>query len=60
VSDEEARDLRAAQRRRVAREKRLADQSDEPSEEAAHRRRADKARYLEEKLKERERSEREG
>jgi hypothetical protein len=59
VSDEETEALRAEQERRAAREEELAEESDQSTEEAAHRRRADKARYLEEKLEERAQSEEE-
>ena len=58
AEDDETRALRAEQHRRAAREKGLADQSDQPRDEAEHQRRAEKARYLEKKLEERERSER--
>ena len=47
--------LRQAQRERSELEE--AAQATTPAEEAAHRRRADKASYLEDKLRERERSE---
>jgi hypothetical protein len=59
VSDEETEALRTEQERRAALEEQLAEESDQSTEEAAHRRRADKARYLEEKLEERARSEEE-
>lgn len=58
VDDAETRNLHAEQHQRAASEERLADQSDHRSDESAHRRRADKARYLKEKLEERARSER--
>jgi hypothetical protein len=58
MAEDETRALRAEQQERAAREERLADQTDQPTEEHEHLRRADKARYLEEKLEERERSER--
>lgn len=44
--------LRALQDDRVAREAEQARHADEPAEERAHRRRADKAAYLREKLDE--------
>lgn len=60
MSDEphETQELRIEQRERARRERELAES--EPTDEgtAAHERRADKAAYLEEKLAERERSER--
>jgi hypothetical protein len=59
VADEETRHLRAKQQQQAAREENLAEQSDEPTEEATHRRRSEKAQYLKEKLDERARSERE-
>lgn len=59
MADDETRALHTEQERRAAREKQLADESDQPSDEAAHRRREEKARYLEEKLEERARSEQE-
>ena len=59
VDDAETRNLRDEQHERAASEERLADQSEHRSDESAHRRRADKARYLEEKLEEHVRSERE-
>lgn len=55
--DDETRDLRAQQQQRAADEEWLASQSDVSSETEAHRRRADKARYLDEKLEDRARSE---
>ena len=51
-------ELRKAQRERETTEHELAETSIDPAEERQHRRRADKASYLEEKLAERERSER--
>jgi hypothetical protein len=57
VGDEETEALRSEQQRRADTEEQLAEDSDQPTEEAQHQRRADKARYLEEKLEERARSE---
>lgn len=57
--DEETEALRAEQEERADREERLAEEADEPSEESEHRRRVEKSRYLEEKLDDRARSERE-
>jgi hypothetical protein len=54
----ETGELRQTQEERVTREHELAEQAEEPAEERQHARRADKAAYLEEKLAERERSER--
>jgi hypothetical protein len=51
-------ELRKAQGERETTERELASASDDPAEERQHARRADKASYLEEKLAERERSER--
>ena len=51
-------ELRQSQRERETTERELAEEADEPAERRQHRRRADKASYLEEKLAERERSER--
>jgi hypothetical protein len=58
VAEKDTRALRSEQQRRAAREEQMAEESDQPTEEAAHRRRAEKARYLDEKLQERARSER--
>ena len=58
TDDPEAAELREAQQGRAHEEKRLERESLEDAEAAAHRRRAEKARYLREKLAERERSER--
>ncbi len=52
-------ELRQAQRDRETTERELAVEADELGERRQHRRRADKASYLQEKLAERERSERE-
>ena len=60
MADDETRALHAEQRRRADREALLADQAeqaDQPDAEAEHLRRAEKARYLKEKLEERARSE---
>ena len=61
MTDEEPKtgELRQTQAHKVTEERELADQADEPAEERQHRRRADKASYLKQKLAERERSERE-
>jgi hypothetical protein len=52
-----SKDLRREQHELVREERRRADESDEPADERAHQRRADKHAYLEEKLAEREKSE---
>ena len=52
-------ELRKTQGKRETAERKLAETADDPAEERQHARRADKASYLEEKLAERERSERE-
>jgi len=57
VGEEDTQAPRVEQQRRAFREKRLADPSDQSTEEAEHRRRADAARYLDERLEERARSE---
>jgi hypothetical protein len=59
VAEDETRELHAEQAKRAAREERLAEETDQPTEEAEHRRRSDKARYLKKKLEERARSEQE-
>jgi hypothetical protein len=59
VAEDETRALHAEQEGRAEREEQLAEESDQPTEEAQHRRRSDKAEYLKEKLEERARSERE-
>jgi hypothetical protein len=59
MAEDETRELREKQQQRAAREGSLAEQSDEPTEEATHRRRSEKAQYLKEKLDERARSEQE-
>jgi hypothetical protein len=63
MSDDErdTEELIDAERRREAEEESLADEPGETGEETAqHERRAEKARYLREKLEERAESEREG
>jgi hypothetical protein len=50
--EEETERLREKQRRRARREGELAESTDLPDERQAHERRADKADYLQEKLKE--------
>jgi hypothetical protein len=50
--------LLAEEAQRERRERRIADEATEPAEERAASRRADKAAYLKEKLREREESER--
>ena len=55
---EAARLLRGQQQERERSESELARTSEDAEETAQHRRRADKAAYLREKLEERERSER--
>ena len=52
--------LRAETLQRELHERAAADQAGEHDEEHQHKRRADKAAYLDEKLAERERSERDG
>ena len=59
ASDEpDTGELRRVQRERETTERELAADADDPAETRQHRRRADKASYLDEKLAERERSER--
>jgi hypothetical protein len=55
--DDDADALEAEQRRRAEREAAQAQQAEEPEEVATHERRSEKARYLQEKLDERRRSE---
>jgi len=50
--------LLAEEAQREQRERRIAEEATEPAEERAANRRADKAAYLKEKLREREESER--
>jgi vacuolar-type H+-ATPase subunit E/Vma4 len=50
-------DLRTEQHELVREERKRADEAEQPAEQRAHRRRADKHAYLEEKLAERENSE---
>ena len=57
MSEEDTHELRLEQEKREREERRAADEAGEPAEERAHRRRADKHAYLEEKLREREKSE---
>ncbi len=58
TQEHDTRELRAKQQERKTDEMEALPKSITPGEEAQHRRRADKAAYLEEKLAERERSER--
>ena len=58
MTEEESERLRSTQRERKTEELELLQDSATPDEADQHRRRADKAAYLEEKLAERERSER--
>lgn len=55
--DDEAAELRRRQDRRAAREQALADEDPTKAGTAKHKRRADKAEYLAEKLREREQAE---
>jgi hypothetical protein len=55
----DTQELRAEQLKRAMQEDRLANASGEEEEVAQHERRADKARYLRDKLEQREASERE-
>lgn len=57
MPDPETQELRVEQVKRVVQEKRLAETAEEPAEERAHARRAQRAAYLKEKLDERARSE---
>jgi hypothetical protein len=61
MSDEsqETSELQKIQLRREAEERELAESAADEEETAQHQRRADKARYLQEKLEERAESERE-
>jgi hypothetical protein len=59
TADGESEDLKAAQGKRAAEEEDLARTAVDEDEVAQHERRADKARYLREKLEERTVSERE-
>ena len=54
----DTQELSAEQLKRAMQEDRLAEASVEPEETAQHERRADKARYLRDKLEQREASER--
>ena len=58
--EEETGRLRALTAERRERAEEAAEEARDPTEEHAHVRRADRAAYLEDKLAERERSEREG
>jgi hypothetical protein len=58
-SDPQTEELRLTQADRERAERRLADEAPEEQETAQHERRADKARYLREKLEQRAESERE-
>jgi hypothetical protein len=57
--DPETAELKLRQRDREMAEQRMAEEAPDEDETAQHARRADKASYLRQKLKERERSERE-
>ena len=57
--DPKTGEMRIEQAKRTTEEREAAETSELPDEEEQHRRRADKAAYLAEKLAERERSERE-
>ena len=57
MPDPKTEELRIEQRQRERTEREQAEQSPEPAEERAHRRRADRAAYLREKLDERAKSE---
>jgi hypothetical protein len=57
-SDPDTEELRSTQAERERTERRLAEDAPEEGETAQHQRRADKARYLREKLEERAESER--
>lgn len=59
ANEHQTQELKLAQLRREADEERLARTSPEEDESAQHQRRAEKARYLREKLEERAESERE-
>ena len=58
--DPKTGEMRVEQRDRAANEREAEETAELPDEEHQHRRRADKAAYLAEKLAERERAEREG
>ena len=55
--DPETRELKLRQDDRAREESRFAREADQPAEQRAHERRADKAAYLRDKLAEAERSE---
>jgi len=57
--DPKTGEMRVEQRERATNERDAAETAELPDEEEQHRRRADKAAYLAEKLAERERAERE-
>jgi hypothetical protein len=57
-NDEQAQQLQAEQRKRQAQEEQLKRSAPDEHEAAQHERRADKARYLRDKLAERTRSDR--
>ena len=57
--EQDTSELRQTQEHKITEERELAEESAEPAEERQHERRAAKAAYLEEKLAERERAERE-
>ena len=57
--DPKTGEMRVEQTKRTTEEREAAKEADLPDDEHQHRRRADKAAYLEEKLAERERAERE-
>jgi hypothetical protein len=58
TDESETERLLAEEAERERRERRIAERATEPAEESAATRRADKAAYLKEKLREREESER--
>jgi hypothetical protein len=58
TEEPDTRELREAQQRREAEEEELASRAPDEEESAQHERRADKARYLKQKLEQREESER--
>jgi hypothetical protein len=57
VDEPDTRELRIAQQQQEREERRAAEEADQPADERAHERRADKHSYLREKLAEREKSE---
>jgi hypothetical protein len=60
MADPKTEELRLEQIQRERSEREQAGESSEPAEEKAHRRRAERAAYLKEKLDERAKSEEEG